>query len=275
MDQTITSLSNAKIKQVRALRQRKARHASGLFLAEGIRPVGEAVAAVQARSIPGQAVESIFYAPSRLASEFAHQLIQEQSSNGIPCYATTTEVFESIAGKENPQGILAVIRPGHTLLSSLNPDNFPWGVALESPQDPGNIGAILRTIDAVGASGLLLLGNSADPYHPSAVRASMGAIFWHPIVNNSFGEFTHWAKQYGYTVYGTSEAAQASYRSVETYRPPMLLLMGSEREGLAPDQEAVCDMMLSLPMRGRVTSLNLAVATGVMLYAMFNFSPPA
>jgi TrmH family RNA methyltransferase len=268
MDPTITSFSNAKIKQARALRHVSARRESGLFLAEGIRPVGEAVAAVEAGAIAGQSVEAIFYAPEQLTSEFARGLIQEQSTKGVPCHATTGEVFESIANKENPQGILAIVRAGHTALDSLNPDNFPWGVALASPQDPGNIGTILRTIDAVTASGLLLLDSSADPYHPSAVRASMGAVFWHPIVTASFEAFASWAMQKGYTIYGTSEAAQASYLSVETYQPPMILLMGSEREGLTKEQEAACDWMVSLPMRGRVTSLNLAVATGVMLYAM-------
>ena len=170
----ISSRSNPKIKQVRALRQRKARQASGLFVVEGIHHVGEAVDA-QAQ------LAFIVYAPGRLHSEFAQDLIRRQSALGIPCYAVTDEVFASLAEKENPQGILAVIHQPVTTLDDLEPDNFPWGVALIDPQDPGNVGAIMRTIDAVGASGLLLISSGrgddgvVDPYQPGCVRASMGS----------------------------------------------------------------------------------------------------
>jgi TrmH family RNA methyltransferase len=266
----ITSHSNPKIKQVRALRQRKARQESGLFIAEGIRHAGEAAAASMSAiaSVTGLALDSIFYAPDLLTSEFALGLIQEQSSRGVPCYAVTAEVFASIAEKENPQGILAVLRAGKVALSALEPSGFPWMVALVAPQDPGNIGAILRTMDAAGASGLLLLESSADPYHPSAVRASMGALFWSPVVTATFEAFARWAQRHAYTVYGTSAHAPVDYREVGEYRRPAVLLLGSEREGLSSNQAAICDVRVRMPMLGRVTSLNLAVAAGVMLYAM-------
>ncbi len=141
-------------------------------------------------------------------------------------------------------------------------------MALVAPQDPGNIGAILRTIDAVGASGLLLLDSSASPYHPNAVRASMGTLFWHPVVQASFPDFAGWARGSGYTIYGTSAHGSLDYRHVERYARPAILLLGSERQGLSPDQVACSDFLLQLPMRGRASSLNLAVAAGVLLYAM-------
>ena len=141
-------------------------------------------------------------------------------------------------------------------------------MALVAPQDPGNIGAILRTIDAVGASGLLLLGSSADPYHPNAVRASMGAIFWYPTACASFGEFARWAKGAGYSVIGTSAHGSQDYRVEGAYTKPVILLMGSEREGLTDEHKAACDLLVRMPMQGRVSSLNLAVATGVMLYTL-------
>ncbi|HEX9091225.1 MAG TPA: RNA methyltransferase, partial [Anaerolineales bacterium] len=109
---------------------------------------------------------------------------------------------------------------------------------------------------------------SADPYHPSSVRASMGSIFWYPLVSATFSEFRQWASTCGYTVYGTSAHAQQDYRQVEHIERPLILLMGSEREGLTPSQFEVCEVMLKIPMHGRVTSLNLAIATGVMLYAI-------
>ena len=263
MDETITSRSNPKIKQVRALWRRKQREAEGLFIVEGIWHIGEAIEA-------GAPIEAIFYAPELLKSRFAQELVEGHCGTDIPCFRTSAEVFASIAGKENPQGILAVVRESLTRLEDLKPGQFPWGVALVSPQDPGNVGTILRTIDAAGASGLLLLDNSVDPYHPSAVRASMGAIFWHPVATATFEEFTTWARDYGYHIYGASAHGEVSYREVSAYQRPLVLLMGSEREGLTSEQAAVCERLVYLPMRGRVTSLNLAIATGVMLYAMMD-----
>jgi TrmH family RNA methyltransferase len=264
---TLTSRNNPKIKQIRQLlSHRKERLASGLFVAEGIRHVGEALEA-------HAQVEYICYAPELLSSEFARKIINEQSEHGTPCYAIASDMFSSLAGKENPAGIMAVIHQHKVSLQEISGGDFPFGVALVAPQDPGNIGTILRTIDAVGASGLLLLDDpiseqySADPYHPSSVRASMGAIFWHPLISASFQEFSTWAKQYSYTIYGTSAHAMQDYRQVRSYIQPLILLLGSEREGLSPAQSAACDVMLSLPMKGRTTSLNLAIASGVMLYA--------
>ena len=255
----ITSRRNAKIKLARSLRQHKHRDASGLFLVEGIRHVGEAVEA-------GARIEAIYYAPELLASQFAQDLVEQQAARGLQCYPVEADVFDSLVEKENPQGIIAVVHQGRPSLSTLMPYDFPWGVAVVEPQDPGNVGTILRTVDAVGASGLILLGDSADPYHPTAVRASMGALFWHPVVRASFVAFARWARENDYHVYGTSAHAERDYREVEVYQRPLILLMGSEREGLSDEQAAICEQLVRLPMKGKATSLNLAVATGVMLY---------
>jgi TrmH family RNA methyltransferase len=266
----LTSRNHPKIKQIhQLLNQRKLRDSSGLFVVEGIRHVGEACAA-QAN------VEYICYAPDLLSSTFALQLVEEQSNLGIPCYAVEKDTFSRLASKDNPQGILAVLRRPELEMDSIAAENFKWGVALVAPQDPGNIGSILRTIDAVGASGLLLLDDPtnnhycADPYHPSSVRASMGSIFWHPVVSTTFSRFTAWVTANGYHVYGTSAHATVDYRTISQYLTPLVLLMGSEREGLTASQAAACTEMVSIPMKGRVTSLNLAIATGVMLYTILN-----
>jgi TrmH family RNA methyltransferase len=263
----LTSRNNPKIKLVhQLLNQRKQRDVSGLFVAEGIRHVGEACTAKAN-------LEYICYAPEILTSDFALQLVQQQSDLGIPCVAVEKDTFAGMASKENPQGILAVVHKPDLLLDSFSAQNFKWGVALVAPQDPGNIGSILRTIDAVGASGLLLLDDPennqfcADPYHPSSVRASMGTIFWYPVVSASFSSFVQWARLQGTHIYGTSSHASVDYRS-KPYQSPLILLMGSEREGLTASQAEVCDELVRIPMHGRVTSLNLAIATGVMLYAI-------
>ncbi|MEK7785507.1 MAG: RNA methyltransferase, partial [Chloroflexota bacterium] len=182
-------------------------------------------------------------------------------------YSTSAEVFEALAEKDNPAGIIAVVRkPTHNLQSLREASNSQsLHVALVSPQDPGNVGAILRTIDAVGASGLLLLDGGVDPFHPNAVRASMGAIFRLPIVSATFGEFRAWAKEHGFNITGASARASAGYRTAE-YKRPLILLLGNEQKGLSPEQAAACHQMIRLPMQGKVSSLNLAVAAGVMLY---------
>ena len=257
----ISSRSNAKIKQIRALRQRKSRLAAGLYVVEGIRHVGEAAEA-------GARIDSIYYAPELLTSPFALGLIEQQSAQGVACYPTTAAVFDSISDKDNPAGILALVEQNYPRLEEFNPERFPWGVALVEPQDPGNLGAILRTIDAVGASGLLLLDSSVDPFHPSCVRASMGAIFWLQVIQASFNEFVRWSDQWKYRIYGTSAHDATDISRVTGYQFPAILLMGSEREGLTPNQRSACQQLLRLPMRGHATSLNLAVATGVFLYDM-------
>lgn len=257
----ITSRSNTKVKFARSLRQRKNRDATGLFLVEGIHHVGEAVEA-------GADVRDIFYSPELLHSEFALGLVDQQSSTGVACHSTTADVFTSLAEKENPQGILAVVALRSPPLETLDPQTFPLGIALVSPQDPGNVGTILRTIDAAGASGLILLENPVDPTHPTAVRASMGAVFHHPVLRVSFEQFVEWSAAHAYHIYGTSAHGSLDYRQVAQFRSPLILLMGSEREGLSAEHIAVCEQTIRLPMRGRVSSLNLAVAAGILLYSI-------
>jgi TrmH family RNA methyltransferase len=257
----ITSRSNPKIKEVRALKERKARAESGLFVVEGIRHVSEALEA-------GAPVEYLVYAPELLTSPFGRELVEQQRARRLPVHSVTTQVFATLSERENPTGLLAVVRQQRRKLAELNPNNLGWGAAVVAPQDPGNVGSIVRTIDAAGASGLLLLDSGVDPYHPTAVRASLGSLFWVPIASASFTEFAAWAKQHGYHVYGTSAHGGSDYQYVPAYQRPAILLLGSEREGLSPEQRAACELVLKLPMRGRATSLNLAVAAGVMLYEM-------
>jgi len=261
----ITSPANAHIKAARALARRKERDATGCCVAEGIFHVGEALDAADA----GRArVEYVLTAPDLLVSDFGRGLVARAAAAGVAVYETTAEVLAGVAGKDNPQGLLAVVRPRRARLDELDAGNAPWLVAAVAPQDPGNVGAILRTIDAVGASGLLLLDGGVDALHPAAVRASMGAVFHRPVVAAAFADFLGWARAGGYRLIGTSARGQADYRRVERYTLPLVLLLGSEREGLTAAQTAACDALLRLPMRGRATSLNLAVAAGVMLYAI-------
>jgi TrmH family RNA methyltransferase len=257
----ISSLTNPRVKHIRSLQHRQERERTGLFFIEGIRLVAEAVQM-------GKHIELLVYAPGLLKSSFAQEIIQKQQEQGTACLAVTPEVFKSLSVKEGPQGIGAVLQQRWESLAHLQlGDELCW-VALDDAQDPGNIGTILRTSDAVGSAGIVLLGNCADPYDPRALRASMGAIFSQRLVKADFSDFVHWKQHHHVFVVGTSGAATLDYRHV-TYPRPLVLLMGSEREGLSPEQQAICDMMVSIPMVGRSDSLNLAVATGVVLYEIF------
>lgn len=251
----ITSLSNPLVKQARSLRQKKTRHESGLFLVEGIHHVGEAL---EAR----WDVESVLYAPDLLTSSYARDLVARLGAKPQPVSA---EVMESLADKENPQGILAIV---HQKIVGFDEVKFMQrAVALVSPQDPGNVGTILRTMDAVGADTLFLLDGGVDLFHPTVVRSSMGTLFWKPVVHAAFDDFVPWAKAGNIQLIGTSAHADVDYHTLMP-RTPWVLVLGNEQKGLSPEQVKTCDVTVSLPMRGRVSSLNLSVAAGVLLYAL-------
>lgn len=260
----ISSTANPRIKHIRSLQHRQERERTGQFFIEGIRIVTEAVQ-MEAE------VTTIVYAPGLLKTQFALDLVQAQQERGVPGLEVTPEVFKSLSSKEGPQGIGAVVRQRWEMLEHIRLNDELCWVALDAAQDPGNIGTILRTSDAVGGAGIILLGNSADPYDAGALRASMGAIFSQCLVKASFAEFARWKQTHHYPVVGTSGAASTSYRSA-AYLRPLVLLMGSERQGLSHEQQALCNMVVSIPMVGRSDSLNLAVATGVMLYELFHQS---
>jgi len=251
----IASPSNPLIKQARALHQKKARNESGLFLVEGIHHVGEVVEA-------GWDVESILYASGLLTSPFAHDLISRFSFKPQP---VTAQVMESLADKENPQGIIAIVHQRKSQLKDVK--QFTRAVALVSPQDPGNVGTILRTMDAVSADVLFLLDGGVELYHPTVVRASMGTLFWKPVIQTNFDEFIAWVHEGNCQLIGTSAKAEADYHTLIP-QTPWILLLGNEQKGLSPNQSAACDVTVSLPMQGRASSLNLAVAAGVLLYQL-------
>jgi TrmH family RNA methyltransferase len=181
----------------------------------------------------------------------------------------TADVFQSLAAKEHAQGLGIVVRQRWLDLAHIRPGPGQCWVALDTVQYPGNLGTILRTCDAVGGAGVILLGNTTDPYDPAGVRASMGAIFSQHLARASFAEFAAWCRSHDLLVVGTSPAATLDYQGVG-YQPPLVLLMGSEPRGLSREQQALCDVVVNIPMVGHSDSLNLAVATGLMLYEFFN-----
>lgn len=257
----ITSLSNPLVKQARALHQKKTRLESGTFLVEGIHHVGEVVEA-------GWDVVAVLYAPELLTSSFARELVARLGPKSQPVSA---QVMGSLADKDNPQGILAIVRQRKTRLDEIQSSpasgaqKIRRAAALVSPQDPGNVGTILRTLDAVGADALFLLEGGVELYHPTVVRSSMGTIFWKPVIPAAFDDFAEWARRESFQLIATSAHGDVDYQTLIP-RMPWILVLGNEQKGLSLEQANACDVAVSLPMKGRVSSLNLAVAAGVLLY---------
>lgn len=259
----ITSTSNPHIKAVRKLSESKERAATGIFLVEGLRVVG------QAFDSKAQVIELI-YSEELLISEYGLNLLEKAKFEDVVITEVSSAVFESLARKDNPQGIAAIVRQNWQNLSSLNTLASGILVVLESVQNPGNLGTILRTCDAVAAKGLILLDQSTDPYDPVAVKASMGAIFTVPVFRSDYLDLkTFLSRNSNLNAIGTSDKANKNVFDA-IFPDPLLLLMGSEREGLSKPYAELCKFMVSIPMLGSCDSLNLSVATGVILYQILD-----
>ena len=258
----ITSPANPRLKAIRKLRERKARQESGLFYAEGLRIVVEAVQ-------QSAQIETLVTAPQLLDSPVGQRLAADFAAAGGEVLELSAEAFQAIALKDDPVGIAAVIHQNWVSLSqvSVQPDEL-W-IALDEAADPGNLGTILRTSDAIGGSGVILLDHCTDPYDPTAIRASMGALFSQRLVKAQLGDFAAWKQAHGFPLVGTSGAACTDYQEL-VYPSGVVLLMGSEREGLSEAHLGLCDAVVRIPMVGRSDSLNLAVATALVAYEVFN-----
>ena len=258
----ISSTSNPTVKQIKLLRNKKDRQQSGLFYIEGIRIVAEAVK-------HADLIDTLLFAPELLTSDFGYKLVEQVKQKGITTLELTEGVFNSLALKENPQGIAAVVHQHWGDLSKLRLEVPDLWVAFDSVADPGNLGTTLRTLDAVGGKGVILLDQSTDPFDPTAIRSSMGSIFALEVIKTSFEDFAAWKKRYNYSVVGTSDKAETDYYDC-VYPHPFVLFMGSERQGLQDNHIQLCDQMVSIPMVGQSDLLNLAVATAIVLYEVFN-----
>lgn len=251
----ISSASNPAIKALKALHAKKGRAESGLFLAEGAR------LALQACEL-GVWPEILVYAPAALERAPVHALIEEACSRRIRVIETSEALLAQISKRDNPQTVIGAYRQTLAPLDALEGDTI---VALETVRDPGNLGTILRTADSAGAGGVILVGESCDPFSVEAVRASMGSLFAMRLARASFAELVAYKRKRDASMLGASLKG-ANWAADATAPARTILLMGNEQSGLPEDMEAACDLLVKLPMRGRADSLNLAVATGVILY---------
>ena len=254
----ITAYSNPLVKQVQRLREKRHRRADGLFLAEGLRILTEAREA-------GYLPEHLFFAGDHGRHPLVIDLVAATEANGGEAIETTPEILSKLSGKDNPQAVVGVYREFTRTLGSLDrADAGIWLVA-ERLRDPGNLGTIMRTGDAVGAGGLILIGECVDPFSVEAVRASMGALFTVPIVQTGWTEFLQWLRAGLGQLVGLSLDTEHDYRAAR-YAAPTFLLTGNEAHGMPADYATACDLLVKIPMLGKADSLNAAVATAVMAY---------
>ncbi len=259
----ITSLQNDSVKLIRSLEMRKTRRETGLFIAEG------ASVLMTARD-NGWSPRMLVAGPGADAGSVGEALQRWAEAAGCDRLDVSAAVLEKLAAKDNPQSVLGVFEQRWT---SLPPTTIahsgsslpPLWVVLEEIRDPGNLGTILRTVDAAGASGIILAGNTCDPFSREAVRASMGSIFAVPLTRTDRTGLLALARAWTGDVVGTHLDGKLDYRGA-SYRAPALLIMGNEGAGLSEEVAAACGKLVRIPMAGRLDSLNLAVATALMLF---------
>ena len=262
MPREIAGFSNPLVKQVRALRDKKHRRESGQFLAEGLRILIEALDA-------GIAPEMLW----RTADSASHPLVERLEGVAGEVLVTSAEILSKLSGKDNPGSVIGVYREHPTPLAELDRTSADIWLVAQALRDPGNLGTMLRTGDAVGAGGLILIDDCTDPFSVEAVRASMGAVFTQKIVQTRWPEFVAWLRQGPRQLVGTSLNTDTDYQTPR-YSAPTFVLTGNEAQGLPSEYETECDLLVKMPMLGRADSLNAAVATAVMAYEVLNQRRP-
>ena len=258
MPRDITAFSNPLVKHARDLRDKRHRRASGQFLAEGLRILTEA-------RDSGRLPRTLFYAADSAGHPLVHALSIDVEQAGGQAIQTNADILAKLSGKDNPQAVVGIYDEFLVPLDALDRTSAAIWLVAERLRDPGNLGTILRTGDAVGAGALILLDECVDPFSVEAVRASMGALFTVPVARASSSDFLAWLRGGPGQLVGLSLDAADDYRTA-AFVAPTFLLTGNEAHGLPADLAAACDVLVKLPMHGRADSLNAAVATAVVAY---------
>ena len=255
---TITGFSNPAVKYLRGLREKKHRKAAGQFLAEGLRLLTDAREC-------GKLPEILVMATGREPHPLLTALEADVLVAGGEVLEMDEDILAKVTGKDNPQAVAGVFAEFGTSLAALDRSSTKIWLVAQALRDPGNLGTMLRTGDAVGAGGLILIDDCADPFSVEAVRASMGAIFTQRLAQARWDEFLPWLRS------GAGQLVAASLRDAQPYRgapyaAPCFLMVGNESRGLPEEYEMACDLRVTMPMKGRADSLNAAVAGAVLAY---------
>ncbi|MFZ1815223.1 MAG: RNA methyltransferase [Rhizobiaceae bacterium] len=257
----ISAVSNPVVKEIRALAMKKYRDQTGRFMAEGLKLVNDALAG-------GWQVHILVYGKRMATNQAVMAAAARARAKGALVIEATDKVLAAIARRDNPQMVIGIISQKFYAVDRIKPVGSDLWVALDRVRDPGNLGTIIRTADCAGAAGLILIGETTDPFSLEAVRATMGSLFHVPIARMSEQEFLAWRKKWTGMVVGTHLSGAVDYREPDYRGKPALLLMGNEQQGLPDNLADICDRLVLIPMAGQADSLNLAVATGIMLFEM-------
>lgn len=255
----VTSVANPIIKEIRALSQKKHRDETHSFLAEGLKLVIDALDL-------GWKIRTLVYAKAAKGKPQVEQVAARTVAKGGLVLEVSEKVISTITRRDNPQMVVGIFEQRYRALKDIHPREGETYVALDRVRDPGNLGTIIRTADAAGASGVILVGDTTDPFSLETVRATMGSVFAMPIARASAEDFIKWQKSAGVRVVATHLAGSVDYRTVDYRSKPVVLLMGNEQAGLPVELAREAGALARIPQSGRADSLNLAIATGIMLF---------
>lgn len=263
----VTSLSNPIVKDIRSLAMKKFRDQQNAFMAEGLKLVIDAIDL-------GWTIRTLVFAKAQRGNATVEKIAARTVASGGLVLEASEKVLGAITRRDNPQMVLGVFEQRWTALKEIRlADGDVW-VALDRVRDPGNLGTVIRTVDAVGAKGVILVGDTTDPFSVETVRATMGSVFAVPVARASAEAFIAWRAFAKATVVGTHLKGSVDYRTVDYAGGPVVLLMGNEQQGLPDELAHACDQLIRIPQAGRADSLNLAVATGVALYEIRRHALP-
>jgi len=248
------------LRRARALRDRTTREREGVLYVEGIRQV---LAAYEG----GQTLDAVLVDPSRMRSTFGWELIDRIQHTDVSIVMLSPSEFDSISSRDNPIGLAALVRWRSRPLNEAQVGRADIWLLADDIRDPGNLGTLIRTVDALGAAGLVS-HRGVDAGHPTVARASLGTLFRTRVHHAaSLDELFAWAERNRLPVVATSTRAETEIAALEAPRP-LAVLVGNEGEGLETETIARCDFAARIPMHGSASSLNVSVAAGIALYEL-------
>ncbi|MGQ2904524.1 MAG: TrmH family RNA methyltransferase [Neoaquamicrobium sediminum] len=263
----VTSLSNPIVKDIRALAMKKFRDQQNAFMAEGLKLVIDALDL-------GWTIRTLVFAKAQRGNPTVEKIAARTVAAGGLVLEASEKVLGAITRRDNPQMVVGVFQQRWAALKDIRPADGDVWIALDRVRDPGNLGTVIRTADAVGAKGVILVGETTDPFSVETVRATMGSVFAVPVARAGVEAFLVWRKGVQATFVGTHLKGSVDYRTLDYAKGPVVLVMGNEQQGLPDDLAASCDALIRIPQAGRADSLNLAVATGVALYEIRRHALP-
>lgn len=256
----ITSVSNPRIVNARKLDQRKHRERQGRFMVEGLQLLH---LALDSGALPVDA----FFCEAQFAGAQAPVLLERLAVAGANLVPVSAQVMEVLSQRESPQGLVATFALSEPKLDAVAVKAPALVVVLDRLQDPGNLGTLIRTADAVGAAAVVLVEPCVDPFDPKTLRGSMGSLFNLPVVRVSdLAKLEAWVRERRLRIVGADAHAGREYGD-GLLEGGVALLLGNEARGLSPDVRPLVDAWARLPIAGRAESLNVAVAGGVLMYA--------